>query len=75
MSLLKKLSELSETFNEVLVENNNSFPDNRNCQQSNSNPDVVTCTSRNADFYKSSDWQNIINRFKQIVIPQPCVPH
>ena len=62
--LLKKLAELSQTFNEALLENNNS------------NPDVVTCTSKNADFYKSSDCQNIINRrFEQIVIPQPCVPH
>ena len=74
--LLKKIAELSETFNEGLLENNNSFPDNRNCEQSNSHPDVITSTSRNADFYKSSDWQNIIYRsFEEIVIPQPCVPH
>ena len=39
-----------------------------------SSPGIAT--TRNADFYKSHDWQNIISRtFERIVVPQPSVPH
>lgn len=75
---LKKITELSETFNKGLLDTtNNSLPGDRNCDNhNNSHPEVTTSTSRNADFYKSNDWQNIINSsFEELVIPQPCVPH
>ena len=74
---LTKINDLTDSFKRGLLENNDStLPDinESHNMQSASSPGIAT--TRNADFYKSHDWENIISRtFEQIVVPQPSVPH
>lgn len=72
---LKRITDLSETFNKGLLENNttNTCPDINEDQEA-SQPEIST--TRNADFYKSHDWEDMVNNsLDQLVIPQPSVPH
>lgn len=74
---LKRVNELSDSFNKGLLENDTSpnITDSRNShEQPESQPDINSL--RNADFYKSDDWENMITRnLEQLIIPQPSVPH
>lgn len=74
---LKRITDLSTSFNKGLLEKNtdSTFPDiNQSREQNASQPDIST--TRNADFYKSQDWENMVSRsLEQLVIPQPSVPH
>lgn len=71
------MSYLQSSFSKGLLENDTSsnIADSYNShEQSESQPDINN--SRNADFYKSHDWENIITRnLEQLIIPQPSVPH
>lgn len=71
------MSYLQSSFSKGLSENDTSsnIADSYNShEQSESQPDINN--SRNADFYKSHDWENIITRnLEQLIIPQPSVPH
>lgn len=75
--LLKRITDLSDTFNNGLLENKDNSPAiNETNEQSTSQPDISTTTGRNAEFYKSHEWENFISTsFEQLVIPQPSVPH
>ena len=74
---LKRITDLSTSFNKGLLEKNtdSTFPDiNQSREQNASQPDIST--TRNADFYNSQDWENMVSRsLEQLVIPQPSVPH
>ena len=74
---LKKVTDLSDTFNSGLLETKDNSPAiNEKNEQGTSQPDITTTIGRNAEFYKSHGWENLISTsFEQMVIPQPSVPH
>ncbi|XP_020612657.1 uncharacterized protein LOC110051025, partial [Orbicella faveolata] len=75
--LLKRITDLSDTFNSGLLETKDNSPAiNETNEQSTSQADITTTTGRNAEFYKSHEWENFISTsFEQLVIPQPSVLH
>lgn len=74
---LKRITDLSDTFNSGLLETKDNSPAiNETNEQSTSQPDITTTTGRNAEFYRSHEWENLISTsFEQMVITQPSVPH
>ena len=75
--LLRWITDLNDTFNRGLLETkDNSSSINETNEQSTSQAEITTTTGRNAEFYKSHEWENLISSsFEQLVIPQPSVPH
>ena len=75
--LLRRITDLNDTFNRGLLETkDNSSAINETNEQSTSQAEITTTTGRNAEFYKSHEWENLISSsFEQLVIPQPSVPH
>lgn len=74
--LLKRVTDLSDTFNSGLLEAKDNSPTiNETNEQSTGQPDISSTTGRNAEFYKSHEWENLISTsFEQLMIPQPSVP-
>ena len=74
---LKRVHDLSDSYNKGLLENDTSsnIADSQNShEQPESQPDINTY--RNADFHKSHHCENMITRnLEQLIIPQPSVPH
>ena len=75
---ISRVNELSESFNNGLIEHDmsrNAAESHNSHEQPESQPEIHT--SRTSDFYKSHDWENMIMRnLEQIPhIPQPSVPH
>ena len=76
--LLKRLNNLTDSFNKGLLDSNaNKNSCSRvesNDSQNNGQSDINT--SHNTDFYRSDDWDNKINRsLENLIIPQPSMPH
>jgi len=63
-------STLRDTFNRGLLKTkDNSTAINETNEQSTSQPEIITTTGRNAEFYKSHEWENLISSsFDQLVI-------